>query len=224
MLEYPLRLAAARKHALKCIQMGPPWISKNPMTERIEYMHMERSVTEIFSQAWSLYEEHMETKKAELPAPSRASTGSGSRKGVAEPPTPESSGKPNKPTKQARVKTPLESSMNDAAQLSKSMAAAVSSANLILDAVKSDSEWKWADNEPTLSPLKSTLANLQMSMTPFGRKLGSSDMKEVRKGFSNDNDFKDALDQYKVDMHGVVSEAAKAVKRLMAMHKAQKGV
>ena len=57
----PSALSCAVKYARKCVAMGPPWTSYNGMTERCEFLHLVREVSETFTKCWSLCEEEMQS-------------------------------------------------------------------------------------------------------------------------------------------------------------------
>ena len=48
---------AAEKYIRKCILFKPPWIIYNQMTERHDFLYLERGFTEEMSKAWNLYTE-----------------------------------------------------------------------------------------------------------------------------------------------------------------------
>ena len=53
-------LAAAMEYARACIRMKGPRVSANPVTGRLEYLHLERSVKEQFTKCWTLFKSEAE--------------------------------------------------------------------------------------------------------------------------------------------------------------------
>ncbi len=41
--------------AAKCVLMGSPWVEMNPFTERVEFLHMERSTIDTFKKHWATH-------------------------------------------------------------------------------------------------------------------------------------------------------------------------
>jgi hypothetical protein len=82
----PKAWLAAAKYGSKCLTMGPPWTAYNTMTERVDFMLIERSEEDVFQEAW----QHTRTGTASLeldkaPAAAALEPGVGTPQKVAEP-------------------------------------------------------------------------------------------------------------------------------------------
>lgn len=59
----PSGLEAARNYVSACVRMAGPWISRNPMTKRDEYLYLKRCFVEEFSECWRQYESRSSTEE-----------------------------------------------------------------------------------------------------------------------------------------------------------------
>lgn len=52
---YKENVEAALRHATKCVKMGGKWLSFNPLTERVEFLHVRKQYNELFRQKWTAF-------------------------------------------------------------------------------------------------------------------------------------------------------------------------
>ena len=52
------------KGAIKLFKMGAPWVRRNPVTERVEFLDLECGFEEVMEENWSRYEEHSSQNEA----------------------------------------------------------------------------------------------------------------------------------------------------------------
>ena len=65
--------SAAKKVAIECVALGGDWVSRNVMSERLEFLHLRREHNEVMSNMWQLYFE--ESKQLPRGVPSSSSQG-----------------------------------------------------------------------------------------------------------------------------------------------------
>jgi hypothetical protein len=237
----PLALGAAIKHATKCVAMGGPWVSVNMLTERVEFLHLERSVSEVFTRCWTLYEIQVSTTSPTAADSSSMSAtgdagvsaaavtaGKGQKrlgekhaenKGAATIEKPE---KPEKPEKQIRTKSPVEMAFADASEVKKLMAAATTSARSILESVEADKEWK--NLAGASDPLRNTVKALQAAMTPFARAFLSLTTMQVKKDYPDANTLKTELQHFTCAFKDIVASCDFEARKLVAMQQAAKSL
>ena len=64
-------MKAVNSIVAKCMRMQGPWIWRNPQTERLEFLHLQKSSSDIMEQPWNLY---LEDTSQTLPVENRAQT------------------------------------------------------------------------------------------------------------------------------------------------------
>ena len=64
-------MKAVNSIVAKCMRMQGPWIWRNPQTERLEFLHLQKSSNDIMEQSWNLY---LEDASQTLPVENRAQT------------------------------------------------------------------------------------------------------------------------------------------------------
>jgi hypothetical protein len=45
---------AACRYAAKCQMLGDKWVQVNPMTERLEFLHIQQSMLDVFTKKWAM--------------------------------------------------------------------------------------------------------------------------------------------------------------------------
>ena len=50
----PVPLQAACRHAAKCEMLGDKFTQWNPLTERLEYLHIQQSMLDVFTRKWAM--------------------------------------------------------------------------------------------------------------------------------------------------------------------------
>jgi hypothetical protein len=229
----PCALAAAVKHASRCLAMAGPWVSINPLTDRVEFLHLERSVSEVFTRCWSMFEEQTsavaagddQTGNAETvvvggaangtsgtPLKQKASKAELKKKADGD----EGGGAPNKKTK---TSTPLEQAFADAIAVKKLMASSTTQAKSVLEAMEHDTEWQYAIG--MAPPLKASVASLTQAMTTFARAFLSKDSNQMRKAVSDPTELIDGLQQFTCTFKPLVNTCDKETRRIVAMHQAK---
>jgi len=66
---------AALRYVLKCIQLGPPWTLWNDMTDRLDFLDLEKGFTEELSQAWSNQQREFNDQRTIADVAAAAATG-----------------------------------------------------------------------------------------------------------------------------------------------------
>ena len=97
------------------------------------------------------------------------------------------------------------------------------SANALIAVVDADAEWACANNEYNLAGVKMALKTVGDAFTSFSRRFVSTDLREVRREY-NDDELTTHLENCKVDLFDPVCELVKEVKLLTAMGTARRGV
>ena len=123
------------------------------------------------------------------------------------------------------MKSPLEQALGDASEWKKQHASVASAANALLDAIVTDVEWQWANNDVTMHRLQSSMGRMQSAMSPFGRRLTTTDIKTLRKDFDVDEaSLARELGNFVQEMKPIIEEVGQETKLLMAMHTARRTV
>lgn len=228
----PCALTAAVKHASRCLAMAGPWVSINPLTDRVEFLHLERSVSEVFTRCWSMFEEQTSvvaagddqtgdavTAAAGGPANGTSGTPQKQKALKAEPKKKadgdDGGGAPKKP----RTSTPLEQAFADAIAVKKLMASSTTQAKSVLEAMEQDAEWQYAIG--MAPPLKASVAALTQAMTTFARAFLSKDSNQMRKAVSDPTELVDGLQQFTCTFKPLVNTCDKETRRIVAMHQAK---
>lgn len=230
----PGALEASLKHCRRCVMMGPPFISMNGMTDRLEFLHIERSRSEVFSKCWSMFmtETSQEsTPKKVLPATAgspektseEASTGKEGQEEMEDLPenpeqVPERSKDVPKPPKPQKTKTPLELAISEANDIKKTYSSAMTSARSVLDAIEVDDSWQ--PFAGIASPLRKAVQALSGVMTTFAREFLSQEMKQIRRRYDEPTLISN-LKSFSAHLLGKVEAVDIEAKRMIAMHHAR---
>eukprot|EP00969_Alexandrium_andersonii_P356598 15446903-Alexandrium_andersonii.AAC.2 len=54
---------AASRYIEKCLMMAGSWVSRNPMTERNEYLYLRRQHIDVFAESWAMYRDEWDSTK-----------------------------------------------------------------------------------------------------------------------------------------------------------------
>ena len=229
----PGALAASVRHAKKALRMGPPWVTKNRMTDRIEFLHLERSVAETFFKCWSMYEiqtantnNHIKgnasKKENELTTSieENFSTFGEAKKQCTEETWEEKVGEGTrqKDSKRARLKTPIETLLMEAIELKKLISTASISAKNMLDNIQHDDGWKFMAG--VSAPLTHALDALQKKKTSVARIFLSQEIRQIRKQFPDDDELKTHLEKFKTELKDLAGTCATEVSKVNAMQEA----
>ena len=218
----PGALAASVRHAKKALRMGPPWVTKNRMTDRIEFLHLERSVAETFSKCWSMYEIQIANKNNHIKGneskkenelttsiEENFSTFGEAKKQCTEETWEEKVGEGTrqKDSKRARLKTPIETLLMEAIELKKLISTSSISAKNMLDNIQHDEGWKFMAG--VSAPLTHALDALQKHKTSFARIFLSQEIRQIRKQFPDDDELKTHLEKFKTELKDLAGTCAK---------------
>ena len=232
----PGALAASVRHAKKALRMGPPWVTKNRMTERIEFLHLERSVAETFSKCWSMYEIQTANKNNHIKGNASKKENElttsieenfctfGEAKNKTKQCTEETweekvgEGTRQKDSKRARLKTPIETLLMEAIELKKLISTASISAKNMLDNIQHDEGWKFMAG--VSAPLTHALDALQKHKTSFARIFLSQEIRQIRKQFPDDDELKTHLEKFKTELKDLAGTCATEVSKVNAMQEA----
>ena len=196
----------AQNHACKCLQMAGRWVSRNDMTEEIEFLEMNREHTELFTEKWGLYETEQKNNKETEAATNAASS---STPDAASSSTPDAAAAAPNSTGGAKAKakasgkakakaagscpnskSPSEKTgklkLNDT--LSRGVKFRIAyqtvtsaAATLQRQIEGEDPSWQWANNDCSLGKLKESTSELSNAMTPFAKKFMITDPKGLGK-------------------------------------------
>ena len=222
----PQALKAAITHATKCVQMGTPWVTVNDMTDRVEYLHLKRTLTERFSHCWSLYEKAMLEDTTEAPAlqqpeqqPPESRAAAASEVKTPKVPkrtatTPGSEGKHKKP----RAKSATEEAMIEAMVVKTSMTAASTRAKALLEAIDQDAAWSRFKTMAEL--VENAVKKIRDGMDSFARAFLSTDSKQLRQLYPDDSVLTIELRKFTSQMTGLVDTLQKEVNAIILMQQA----
>jgi hypothetical protein len=226
-------LRAAALYVSKCARMGSPWSLWNPMTERVDWLYIRKSMIETFVEAWTFYEQEEPDRTTTSSPPAAivasaaqaaiaasaapaiaasSSSGSGGPAGNGLPPVDEppakkprtsataaaaangtaansGNGKAGKANETVpKVATPEKARQANVSQLLcqaskvkvKYLGISGAAATL-LQTIKSDEKWRWANNDFVQSSLVVAFDSMRNLETDFSRMFLNADVKAVRK-------------------------------------------
>ena len=121
--------------------MGPPFVSVNTWTRRVEFLWMEKSITHAFEECWATYTEMSRKRKLDGAKPEETKVAT---EEITPPPkAPKTVATPKKsPVKKARSEEQLHLSAADKARTKYHLV--TSKAEQVLKDIKSDPSWEWA--------------------------------------------------------------------------------
>ena len=215
--------AAAMEYARACIRMKGPWVSANPVTGRLEYLHLERSVKEQFTKCWTLFKSEAEAAPCGKGQGDNGADSSTRLKGKKnkEPAAATDDGHENKDEKKKRrVVTPLQQAIADAVHLKATFTATMASAHSIVEAVAHEDAWAWAKHEATFKELGEGMARLVAAQTPFARRFHCEDLKAIKKD-TDDSSMKTNMDAYIATIKEPLAFLETRARALVGMHHAR---
>ena len=62
----PAATRAAANYVTKCLLMGGAWVCMNDMTDRLEFLYVEQSSTEMMQKSWALYETYRDVDECDV--------------------------------------------------------------------------------------------------------------------------------------------------------------
>ena len=227
----------AQLYAAKCVQMGPPWSLWNPMTERTDYLYLEKSWSENLSECWSNYltssskdESPAEASALETPPKNIAKLDPVAKQDAAKK-DPDQDLVQSEGSKQPKrcipadpgatppqKKTALDVSLK-ALKIRNMFISINGAANMLENAITSGSEsWSWANNATTLKSFKDAQLSVQSVLRPFGQQFVLGDPKSMKGSFDAEA-WQKHLCEF-ILLETPLKDLQRAQKRLCAMQKA----
>jgi len=205
---------AAINICMACCSMGGDWVRENKMSGRMEYFELEQGWARDFTEAWSLYERRSQENGGD--------DGDGAEQSGQEPQAkPKAKGKSNaggtprekdpgqKDTK--RTKTSLETCLTEASGLRKEYASTMLVAQEIQKKVDKQPGFEWAATD--MAKLTALINAVDASVSPFGSKFLTADIKDVKKEYKDRNQIlEQELNQFIKDVKGPMNEVSKHTK------------
>ena len=210
--------------ALKCIKMGGEWRSRNSMTERLEFWHIQRERIEDFTEAWSMRRNEEESARrcgAMASAAKARSRGEGpvaESRGAEEP----TAAARTAATPQAAVKVPGKHEIfAEAKALKAQWLRAVGDASALVERISDASvaDWRWASNE-FKGRVESALVAVNAAQTTFINAFLVTDLATMTKAYTQErltSELKGFLGTEKL-----VNTLRHETWRLRSMHKLSK--
>ena len=167
---------AAINIAVKCANMGEPWVLYNTMSERWEFLYIIRSTSDVFERSWTLFEEHFDQNAADNIA------------AIEDPPAEQTETKPKPKPMEApkknttpKEKTKLDIVASKAAKFKQSYNSQYSSSSKLLQMIRSGDE-KWApfNSDAMIGGFKALLGEMDELNDIQMAYLTSTDMKTLR--------------------------------------------
>ena len=228
----PSALVAATKHASKCLAMGPPFIAYNTFTERVDFMLIERSETDIFERAWATVRSGKtaaspsSAKPAEVaPAPSNPKPATaGKPPSVGKSPrgqkdNDEGSGNPTNESDAKKVKANLNKALQQMTKVKDKRASSASSLRTFMERTKTHPDYKWADKGANLSNIKEISQRMDILMTTgFNNQFLTEDAKYLRLCYKEDVLLQCAT-KYNNEVSDLAACMEAEVKKITAMHR-----
>ena len=222
---------AAKLYCQKCLAMGGPWVRFNSMTERLEFLHMEKQFIEEHERSWLLHCSETSTgsrpQGQEVPRKRARSeeTVAGHQTGAPGGPAAAKQKAKQRVVAAAKAAPPSNPEAQDkkllmsvfkvkqAAQINQS-----ASVNL-RSQIGSDDSWSWANHPTVLGQLQKAEEQLTQGLqgTVFSRDVMTLDERTWRDKYSKEQvavegkRFVDEIDPF-------VQDLAKAKQKILAMH------
>lgn len=193
-------LEAAVRHCQKCLRMGGPWLQKNPLTERIEFLHYRRSLSDIMSKSWAVWREEQSDKVA---------------KKEVDPKKP----KPEKPKqdKPEKMDPPRGDNLREAQKAKTKYQSTMSLASSLVVSIERCAEWDWANNDKQLGQVRDMMRPLE-EISPLCRAFLSQDIKKIRGSYTAEV-FDQGLREF-IGLEPRVVALQKRLTSLQNMHRA----
>jgi Arc/MetJ-type ribon-helix-helix transcriptional regulator len=243
----PAAWLAAAKYGSKCLTMGAPWTAYNSMTERVDYMLIQRSEEDVFTEAWSHTRSGVVAPAAIADAPSATAgtpvaavveTPQKAARGQKRPAggDPKEAGGPSqvveakggkqKETPQKPGSTSLQKEVTKAlAELAKTkakFASASSSMRTLMERITSTPSWQWANTETLTKKLNGLKIEEKNFMADeFTNEVMTSDVAELRKSIKDEGALLQSSKKFNTEFGILATSMEKEVKILMHMHRLQ---
>jgi hypothetical protein len=235
----PDAIAGSKRLAMKCCLMGGQWVSRNPLTERLEFFYLRREVADEMAEAWTLCEQ--ESKKVDaVDKPGSADAGADAAVDGGKPvggkpkertPNKEDNKKKGVGKKQVEAvegggkkeSTPQKEKSIFASALmvkSKWLSTVTTANTLILRINDPTSEWHWAKNDQNLGRLQGKLQDLASVESSFSNDFLIQDMATFKKKLTKDR-LSTELSTF-VGLQTYVIAVQRETDRLTSMHKLSK--
>lgn len=205
--------------------MGGKWLSKNPLTERIEFLHIRRSHQEVFTKKWQKFTEmqsmHADPKKQEG---TTMKTPSKSDKRKAEATTSSAKKTKGDGNADAAKDNGHKKMMQDAFKLKAQYVTWSSAANVLCRTIQSEKEWNWAVNNMFFDEMRQVMGDLaKATSASFVMYLLSHTQGELVKEYKNDQvKLVQGLSVW-MEIEPSVERLGKCITRLQNMHKVTQG-
>ena len=238
-------ITAAMKYYLRALTMGGHWRMANLMTDRIDVLYIKKTSRKIFSQKWSILQQHTEVVAQQAqphgvatPVKSAAPVAAIAMEVAAGPlkaTTPRKRGKggssgqnPNKKQKIAAKCEKVEESpdekkkaaneLKQASEVKRKYKNATASHIKLIEAIEEDPKYAWANTPVILGQLENPFNDLKgrIDSNSFNLSFMLHAVPEVKKRFALD--FAPLLIQFSDDLHDRVNAVLKAQTKFVKMH------
>lgn len=216
-------IVAAKKYCSKCLHMKGRWIRYNSMTERVEFLHLKKEVSDILSQTWSRYVQYHnkeqppamavsspsqaqgrgappnESTKAEPNSPATEPVKEPSEDTQKDPTAKDTPAKdtPAKPTRSTREKTALELKWAEIANIKREAMTYSALAQSIVAQISINSpSWSFANNEQNLGLLKDCFSEFTSRLGPSGQMIMTSTLQELKNTIGDDDKCMTAIQDF----------------------------
>ena len=224
----PAAVRGSKLLATKCCLMGGQWITRNPLTERLEFFHLRREVSDEMTEAWTKCEQESKNVDTEGQATGRAGGGiaTGSGAGLAVEPHRTEGELPSKTPVKKQQKSPCEKTQAhkeptvfaSAARVKGLWLSTLASANTLVSRIHDPaSDWQWAKNEMNLGRLQTRTQELDGEQTSFAKDFLIQDLATFKKNLTPER-LMTELATF-IGMKKFVLGVQKEMDRLIAMHK-----
>lgn len=227
----PAGLRAAANYVAACVRMAGPWISRNPMTKRDEYLYLKRCFTEEFAECWRQYESRSTTGERAEEGKNETARGPpagknkaalageafGNAKGRAKAKATDKA-HATAGTSPSDKKGSLETAFAAAMDTRKQHNMWVSKARVVLDNVASGGEWEWLLGDSPERQLRSILDLItEVCKSNFARALLSLEPKAIRAKYGQESLLSESLN-FANSLEKPLADLRKTVSKVLRMH------
>lgn len=239
----PAAVRASMLYGSKALKLGPPWIGYNSMTERVEFLQIEKSQEDIFQEAWCIAKEGLKaTPQNAAAAAAIATAPQEAEEAVGESPEKHTrpkekakaqAGEKNKgepvkqdtPSKKPKVvanQGELNKALTQAFRTKAKLASASSTLQAMLLKIPNDASWQWANNQVNVQRGQDLMQEvMQLQEGLFAAELMTSEStKDLKANYKADNFLNQVLTFNECAGKLAVS-LEQEVRALKAMHSAR---
>ena len=219
-----------QKLITKCFKMGEPFIKFNSFTERWDILYIQHHMQEEFHRCWRLYETEQTERPvseeddggkepAEEPARKKGKTQLKSLTNQEEDLKREKKDKEKKDSQEKKDDS-MKQLCAAAAKTKRSYLSTWASSQGLIEQIKDDASWSWANNDTVMSKLRMAQQDLKDALTPFARNFMNMEMGTLKKQYDQAS-LNNQFSKLSLDLDDKIECVRTETAQLIRMHKSR---